>query len=81
MSFSGATRPTCHRFGTRSIARFDYSVFANLHAPEKVAYTGKGEILDVLAAPRTGCIRPQIDSTEWLVAELEIKSPIPLGGT
>jgi poly-beta-1,6 N-acetyl-D-glucosamine synthase len=52
-----------------SIKKFDFNRFADIQSPDNVSYTGYGEVLDVLASPKKGTIKPEIDSSEMLIAE------------
>ncbi|HEX2607179.1 MAG TPA: glycosyltransferase [Flavisolibacter sp.] len=52
-----------------SVKNFDFGTFAQLRTPDNVSYSGFGEILDVLVTPHKGMIRPEIDSSEWLISE------------
>jgi cellulose synthase/poly-beta-1,6-N-acetylglucosamine synthase-like glycosyltransferase/spore germination protein YaaH/peptidoglycan/xylan/chitin deacetylase (PgdA/CDA1 family) len=52
-----------------SISSFDFSDFGRISSPDPVAYSGAGEVLDILATPRRGSIRPEIDSVSLLIAE------------
>lgn len=61
-----------------SIKSFNFTAFANITSSDNVAYSGAGEILDILASPKKGKIHPQIDSTEYLIAEENYDSlPVP----
>lgn len=53
-----------------SIKNFDFASFANIQTPGNVAYSGAGEVLDVVSTPKNGGgIKPEIDSEEMLIAE------------
>src|SRR5437764_133005 len=52
-----------------SIRNFDFASFANIQTPDNVSYFGHGEVLDILATPHKGNIRPDIDSVDILIAE------------
>lgn len=55
-----------------SIRRYDFSNFNNvktLVGNETVAYSGQGEVLDILGGPTSGKLRLEIDTTEYLISE------------
>jgi cellulose synthase/poly-beta-1,6-N-acetylglucosamine synthase-like glycosyltransferase/spore germination protein YaaH/peptidoglycan/xylan/chitin deacetylase (PgdA/CDA1 family) len=52
-----------------SIRSFDFNAFADIQSSDNVSYSGHGEILDILATPHKGNIRPEIDPDELLIAE------------
>src|SRR5579871_6101397 len=55
-----------------SIKRYDFSNFNNvklLVGNETVAYSGQGEVLDILGGPTSGKLRLEIDSSEYLISE------------
>jgi cellulose synthase/poly-beta-1,6-N-acetylglucosamine synthase-like glycosyltransferase/spore germination protein YaaH/peptidoglycan/xylan/chitin deacetylase (PgdA/CDA1 family) len=55
-----------------SIKRYDFSNFSNvkmLVSDETVAYSGEGEVLDILGGPTSGRLSLEIDSSEYLISE------------
>ncbi|MBS1917329.1 MAG: glycosyltransferase [Bacteroidetes bacterium] len=55
-----------------SIRHYDFSNFSNvklLVGNETVAYSGQGEVLDILGGPTSGKLRLEIDTTEYLISE------------
>ncbi|HTQ28982.1 MAG TPA: polysaccharide deacetylase family protein [Puia sp.] len=62
-----------------SIRNFDFKIFNSvktLTTDESPAYQGEGEVLDVIGGPTSGRIKPEIDSTEWLISE-ELYDSLP----
>ena len=62
-----------------SIRNFDFKTFGTIQSPDNVFYSGRGEVLDVVATgSKGGSFIPEIDSTEILIAEENYDSlPIP----
>lgn len=62
-----------------SIKTFNFNHFGNIQSSDNVLYSGKGEVLDVIATPAEGKnMAPEIDSTEMLIAEENYDSiPVP----
>ncbi|GAC1480727.1 MAG: glycosyltransferase [Flavisolibacter sp.] len=52
-----------------SIKKFDFNKFSSVESSENVDYKGSGEILDVLATPVKGNIKPEIDTGALLISE------------
>ncbi len=52
-----------------SIRSFDFKKFSSIQTADNVDYKGEGEILDILATPEKGNIKPEIDSAAMLIAE------------
>jgi cellulose synthase/poly-beta-1,6-N-acetylglucosamine synthase-like glycosyltransferase/spore germination protein YaaH/peptidoglycan/xylan/chitin deacetylase (PgdA/CDA1 family) len=52
-----------------AIRSFDFTKFSSIQTADNVDYKGEGEILDILATPEKGNIRPEIDSAAMLIAE------------
>jgi hypothetical protein len=55
-----------------SIRRYDFSNFNNvktLVGNETVAYSGQGEVLDILGGPTSGKLRLEVDTSEYLISE------------
>src|SRR5450432_3306750 len=55
-----------------SIKRYDFSNFNNvklLVGNETVAYSGQGEVLDILGGPTSGKLRLEVDTSEFLISE------------
>jgi cellulose synthase/poly-beta-1,6-N-acetylglucosamine synthase-like glycosyltransferase/peptidoglycan/xylan/chitin deacetylase (PgdA/CDA1 family) len=62
-----------------SIRNFDFKTFGTIQTPDNVFYSGRGEVLDVVAtAKKGGSFIPEIDSTDLLIAEENYDSlPVP----
>jgi cellulose synthase/poly-beta-1,6-N-acetylglucosamine synthase-like glycosyltransferase/spore germination protein YaaH/peptidoglycan/xylan/chitin deacetylase (PgdA/CDA1 family) len=55
---------------------FDFKHFSIVPPGSKPDYIGEGEVLDVIATPTDGYIKPEIDSAEMLISEEEyVKLP------
>ncbi|MEO6314471.1 MAG: polysaccharide deacetylase family protein [Chitinophagaceae bacterium] len=52
-----------------ALAQFDFNEFAKVDPISEPDYIGYGEILDIVGLPKTGLIRPQVDSAEMLISE------------
>lgn len=52
-----------------ALAQFDFNEFAKAGPTSEPDYIGDGEILDVVGLPKSGIIRPQVDSAEILISE------------
>jgi len=55
-----------------SIKRYDFTNFNNIKLlviNETVAYSGQGEVLDILGGPTSGKMRLEIDTSEYLISE------------
>jgi peptidoglycan-N-acetylglucosamine deacetylase len=62
-----------------SIRHFDFKAFGNIQSADNVFYSGRGEVLDVVATARKGgSFIPEIDSADLLIAEENYDSlPVP----
>jgi peptidoglycan-N-acetylglucosamine deacetylase len=55
-----------------SIQKYDYKNFTavkSFNTDEQPAYSGEGEVLDVIGGPTSGHITLETDSREWLISE------------
>ena len=52
-----------------ALQRFDFSVFNQLEAGDKPSYSGEGEILDIIATPKPGKLRTELDNDALLISE------------
>ncbi len=55
-----------------SLRNFDFHLFSTvktLSLDETPAYSGEGEVLDVIGGPTSGKITPELDTTELLISE------------
>jgi cellulose synthase/poly-beta-1,6-N-acetylglucosamine synthase-like glycosyltransferase/spore germination protein YaaH/peptidoglycan/xylan/chitin deacetylase (PgdA/CDA1 family) len=57
-----------------AVRKFDFKEFTSVETLEQPDYTGQGEVLDVVATPSSGVIRPEVDSTEMLISEEHYES-------
>ncbi len=57
-----------------AMQHFDFNDFTSVEVLEQPDYTGQGEVLDVVATPAPGVIRPEIDSSELLISEEHYES-------
>jgi peptidoglycan-N-acetylglucosamine deacetylase len=61
-----------HDMSKDSLRNFDFHLFTTvktLSLDETPAYSGEGEVLDVIGGPTTGKITPELDTTELLISE------------
>lgn len=68
-----------HDMKKDSIKNFDFKNFATVksfNTDETPAYSGAGEVLDVIGGPTSGKITPEIDTSELLISE-EIYDSLP----
>ena len=55
-----------------SLKNFDFHLFTTVKSfstDETPAYSGEGEVLDVIGGPTSGKIRPELDTSELLISE------------
>jgi peptidoglycan-N-acetylglucosamine deacetylase len=58
--------------GKDSLHNFDFRLFSTVRTislDETPAYSGEGEVLDVIGGPTSGKITPELDTTEYLISE------------
>ncbi|HEX4850780.1 MAG TPA: polysaccharide deacetylase family protein, partial [Puia sp.] len=68
-----------HDMSKDSIRNFDFKIFSTVKAmgnDETPAYSGEGEVLDVIGGPTSGKISPELDTSEMLISE-EIYDSLP----
>ncbi len=61
-----------HDMGKDSIKNFDFKIFSTVKTfgnDETPAYSGEGEVLEVLGGPTSGKITPEVDTNEMLISE------------
>ncbi|HCL82614.1 MAG TPA: glycosyl transferase family 2 [Chitinophagaceae bacterium] len=61
-----------HDMSKDSLHNFDFHLFTTvktLSLDETPAYSGEGEVLDVIGGPTSGKITPELDTTELLISE------------
>jgi peptidoglycan-N-acetylglucosamine deacetylase len=61
-----------HDLSKDSLRSFDFRLFTTvktLSLDETPAYSGEGEVLDVIGGPTSGKITPELDTTELLISE------------
>jgi len=61
-----------HGMSRDSLRSFDFRLFSTVRTmslDETPAYSGEGEVLDVIGGPTSGKITPEIDSVELLISE------------
>ena len=52
-----------------ALSTFDFAKFNKVESSNDVDYIGEGEVLDVVAEPRSGRITPEIDTAQMLISE------------
>lgn len=57
-----------------AIRKFDFKRLTFVSATDDADYTGQGEVLDVRATPTKGLIRPELDTTDFLISEEQYDS-------
>jgi peptidoglycan-N-acetylglucosamine deacetylase len=68
-----------HDMSKDSLKNFDFHLFSTVKTmvtDETPAYSGEGEVLDVIGGPTSGKITPEMDTTELLISE-EIYNTLP----
>ena len=68
-----------HDMSKDSLQNFDFHLFTTVKTmsmDETPAYSGEGEVLDVIGGPTSGKITPELDTTELLISE-EIYDSLP----
>jgi peptidoglycan-N-acetylglucosamine deacetylase len=61
-----------HDMSKDSLKNFDFHLFSTVRTmvtDETPAYSGEGEVLDVIGGPTSGKITPEMDTTELLISE------------
>ncbi|MEO6962985.1 MAG: polysaccharide deacetylase family protein [Puia sp.] len=61
-----------HDMSKDSLKNFDFHLFTTVRSfstDETPAYSGEGEVLDVIGGPTSGKIRPELDTSELLISE------------
>ncbi|MDP4132275.1 MAG: polysaccharide deacetylase family protein, partial [Bacteroidota bacterium] len=61
-----------HDMSKESLKNFDFHLFSTVKSfslDETPAYSGEGEVLDVIGGPTSGKIRPELDTSELLISE------------
>jgi peptidoglycan-N-acetylglucosamine deacetylase len=61
-----------HDMSKDSLKNFDFHLFSTVKTmvtDETPAYSGEGEVLDVIGGPSSGKITPELDTTELLISE------------
>lgn len=61
-----------HDMSKDSLKNFDFHLFSTVKTmitDEAPAYSGEGEVLDVIGGPSSGKITPEMDTTEFLISE------------
>jgi cellulose synthase/poly-beta-1,6-N-acetylglucosamine synthase-like glycosyltransferase/spore germination protein YaaH/peptidoglycan/xylan/chitin deacetylase (PgdA/CDA1 family) len=61
-----------HDMSKDSLKNFDFHLFSTVRTmitDETPAYSGEGEVLDILGGPTSGKIRPELDTAELLISE------------
>jgi peptidoglycan-N-acetylglucosamine deacetylase len=61
-----------HDMSKDSLKNFDFRLFSTVRTmitDETPAYSGEGEVLDVIGGPTSGKITPEMDTTELLISE------------
>jgi cellulose synthase/poly-beta-1,6-N-acetylglucosamine synthase-like glycosyltransferase/peptidoglycan/xylan/chitin deacetylase (PgdA/CDA1 family) len=61
-----------HDMSKDSLKNFDFRLFSTVKSfsvDETPAYSGEGEVLDVIGGPTSGKIRPELDTSELLISE------------
>jgi peptidoglycan-N-acetylglucosamine deacetylase len=61
-----------HDMSKESLKTFDFHLFSTVKTmvtDETPAYSGEGEVLDVIGGPSSGKITPELDTTELLISE------------
>lgn len=57
-----------------ALANFDFNKFNQLQAQSKPAYFGEGEILDIIATPKPGNVKAEVDKDALLISDEEYDS-------
>jgi peptidoglycan-N-acetylglucosamine deacetylase len=68
-----------HDMNKDSLRSFDFKIFSTVKSfgtDETPAYSGEGEVLDVIGGPTSGKIIPELDTNELLISE-EIYDSLP----
>src|SRR5450755_63330 len=68
-----------HDMSKDSLKTFDFHLFSTVKTmvmDETPAYSGEGEVLDVIGGPSSGKITPELDTTEILISE-EVYNTLP----
>jgi peptidoglycan-N-acetylglucosamine deacetylase len=68
-----------HDMSKDSLKNFDFRLFSTVKSfslDETPAYSGEGEVLDVIGGPTSGKIRPELDTSELLISE-ELYDSLP----
>ncbi|PWT77074.1 MAG: glycosyl transferase family 2 [Bacteroidetes bacterium] len=68
-----------HDMSKDSVRNFDFRIFSTVKTignDETPAYSGEGEVLDVIGGPTSGKISPELDTSEMLISE-EIYDSLP----
>jgi peptidoglycan-N-acetylglucosamine deacetylase len=68
-----------HDMSKDSLQLFDFHLFTTVRTmsiDETPAYSGEGEVLDVIGGPTSGKITPELDTTEFLISE-EVYDQLP----
>jgi cellulose synthase/poly-beta-1,6-N-acetylglucosamine synthase-like glycosyltransferase/spore germination protein YaaH/peptidoglycan/xylan/chitin deacetylase (PgdA/CDA1 family) len=68
-----------HDMSKDSLQLFDFRLFSTVRTmsmDETPAYSGEGEVLDVIGGPTSGKIIPELDSAEFLISE-EVYDKLP----
>src|SRR5450432_295406 len=68
-----------HDMSKDSLKNFDFHLFSTVKTmvtDETPAYSGEGEVLDVIGGPTSGKITPELDTTEILISE-EVYNTLP----
>jgi cellulose synthase/poly-beta-1,6-N-acetylglucosamine synthase-like glycosyltransferase/spore germination protein YaaH/peptidoglycan/xylan/chitin deacetylase (PgdA/CDA1 family) len=68
-----------HDMSKDSLRLFDFRLFSTVRTmsmDETPAYSGEGEVLDVIGGPSSGKIIPELDTTEFLISE-EVYDQLP----
>ena len=68
-----------HDMSKDSLRLFDFRLFSTVRTmsmDETPAYSGEGEVLDVIGGPTSGKIIPELDTTEFLISE-EVYDKLP----
>ena len=68
-----------HDMSKDSLRLFDFRLFSTVRTmvtDETPAYSGEGEVLDVIGGPTSGKITPELDASEFLISE-ELYDSLP----
>ena len=61
-----------HDMSKDSLRNFDFRLFSTVRTmitDETPAYSGEGEVLDIIGGPTSGKITPELDASEFLISE------------